>query len=547
LVVLLLLAALSTTVVDRAAAEIIGVLGMVLGYSTAAVLMLRRSRFLPPAEELPWRGLGLALLAAATGVGMFIALGEDAPVFGLADVFFLLGYAVTVVSLALLARMDPDGHPWGLTMLDVAVGAVAATAIVWDVVLEDLVHVQATTFERIGLSLYPILDVGIIIGLILVAVRRSHYRFDVRIVLLAAAMSLQVGADLLYLRDAVQAASFQDAAPRFWIFLLTSATFVAAAVVVPRRPQKREFPDREAPLWAMVWPYLLAVVLVPLHVLRVERLVSGTAEPNDATSERVILYALLLVGLLIVARQWTAIRHNRSRVERQRRDLIASVSHELRTPLTAVVGFLHVLEDDPDRFSPDEQRTMMADVSSQAKHMSRTVTDLITLARDGGATMMIRSAEAPLSAIVQSVRGETAGATLTTDVDDHLLRVDADRLEQAVEQLLLNAGKYGGGRVHLRAGVKGGTLTIEVHDDGVGIPTRYLSAIWNQFDRGPRRLDSTNPGLGIGLAIVRAIAAAHGGTAAYRRSGLLGGACFSIVIPANTRTGAPWIRELSAR
>jgi signal transduction histidine kinase len=282
-------------------------------------------------------------------------------------------------------------------------------------------------------------------------------------------------------------------------------------------------------------------------VVRVEDLLTGSMEPTDAASERVILYALLLVGVLIVVRQWIAIRHNRSRVETQRRELIASVSHELRTPLTAVVGFLQVLEEDPDAFTPDEQEAMMAEVSIQAKQMSRTVTDLITLARDGGATLMIRSAEASLSDIVRSATGETFGATLTTDIDDHLLRVDADRVEQAVEQLLFNAGKYGGGRVHLRAGVKGGTLTIEVHDDGVGIPTRYLSSIWNQFDRGPRRLDSTNPGLGIGLAIVRAIAVAHDGTAVYRRSELLGGSCFSIVIPANAHTGAPWIRELSPR
>jgi signal transduction histidine kinase len=360
-------------------------------------------------------------------------------------------------------------------------------------------------------------------------------------------MLLQIGADLLFLRDGVQAVNFQEAEPRLWMFLLASAAFVAAAMNVSRVPAKKEFPDRETPLWSMMWPYLLASTLVPLHVIRVERLMDVDATARDATSERIILYALLLVGLLIVLRQMVAIRHNRSQVDRQRRELISSVSHELRTPLTAVVGFLQVLEEDPDGFTPEERAEMMREVSLQAKHMSRTVTDLITLARDGGATMVVRTEEASLEAILASAVHEAFGLSLTTDVDDHVLHVDADRLDQAVGHLIDNARKYGGDRAHVRAAVKGGTLTIEVHDNGPGIPTKHLATVWNQFDRGARRLDSTNPGLGIGLAIVRAVAVAHGGTAEYRPSELLGGACFSISVPANSRTGAPWIRELTSR
>jgi signal transduction histidine kinase len=248
-----------------------------------------------------------------------------------------------------------------------------------------------------------------------------------------------------------------------------------------------------------------------------------------------------------VFRQWVAIRHNRVRVERQRRDLISSVSHELRTPLTAVVGFLQVLEEDPDAFDAEERQVMMEEVSNQARHMSRTVTDLITLARDGGATMMVRASESSLASIVERASEGVFGMTFTADVEDHTVRVDAERLDQAIGHLLSNARKYGGNRIHLRARVQGGTLAIDVHDDGAGVPTRHQSSVWNQFDRGARRLDSTSPGIGIGLAIVRAVAVAHGGTATYRRSEMLGGACFSIVIPANTRSGAPWIRELTSR
>lgn len=546
LIVLLVVGAVVSVFAERAVAETIGVLGLIIGHGTAGVLILRRARDLPRRDRQLWTVLATALIVAASGILTVALIGVEAPVFGTTDVFFLLAYLMMLTALVLLVRLDPGGHPPGLTMLDVTVGAVAAAAIVWDVVLEDLVHVEVTPFERVGLSLYPILDVAIIVGLCVVALRRSHYRFDLRLVLLAVGMLLQVGGDLTYLRSGAQATNFAETDPAFWLFLLASAAFLATAMNVSRAPAKKQFPDRDTSLAVVVWPYLLASILIPLHVVRVEALIDGSPAA-DPTGERVILYALLLVGVLVIGRQFLAIRFNRTRIEQQRRELISSVSHELRTPLTAVVGFLQVLEGDPDSFTRTEQESMMREVSHQAKHMSRTVTDLITLARDGGATLAIRSAEASLASIVESAAFEAQGAAFTSDVDEHVLRVDSDRLDQAVGHLIANARKYGGTRIHLRAGVKGGTLTIEVHDDGPGIPTKFVATIWNQFDRGARRLDSTNPGLGIGLAIVRAVAVAHGGTAEYRQSELLGGSCFTIVVPANARTGAPWIRELSTR
>lgn len=552
LAIVIFVAGVVAELAPRATAEVVGALAMIVGFGTAGILMYRRSATLPDIERRPWRVMASALLLAATGLLVFATmLPGDPPVFGPVDVLFLTVYAVLIVALAMLAKMHAEGPPWGLTLLDMGVATVAATAIVWELVLADITAVQAPTWERVGLSLYPILDVGIIVGLCLVAMRRSHFRFDLRLLLVAGAMGTQVLADLLYLRDGVTAANFTDAQPRFGLFATTAALVLVAAAYIDRPAGRKEFPERDTPLWAIVWPYLLAGALVPVHILRVNGLLDEVATtgvlPRDTTGERVVLYALLAVGVLVMFRQLAAIKYNRSRVEQQRRELISSVSHELRTPLTAVVGFLQVLDEDPDAFTPSEQESMMSEVSNQAKHMSRTVTDLITLARDGGANLMIRSSEASLSEIVDSAGGEAHGVVFTADVDDHTLHVDAGRLEQAIGHLLSNARKYGGDRIHLRAGVQGGTLSIEVHDDGPGIPTKYLSSIWNQFDRGERRLDSTNPGLGIGLAIVRAVAVAHGGTADYRRSELLGGACFAITMPANIRSGAPWIRELTAR
>lgn len=79
--------------------------------------------------------------------------------------------------------------------------------------------------------------------------------------------------------------------------------------------------------------------------------------------------------------------------------------------------------------------------------------------------------------------------------------------------------------------MQGENLVIEVHDDGPAVPTRYELTIWNRFERGPRKLDSRVPGSGNGLAIAAKVARAHGGAAGYRRSEILGGACFFLSMP----------------
>jgi len=72
---------------------------------------------------------------------------------------------------------------------------------------------------------------------------------------------------------------------------------------------------------------------------------------------------------------------------------------------------------------------------------------------------------------------------------------------------------------------------LEIHDDGPGVPRRHEVRVWERFERGPNRLNAAVPGSGIGLAIVEAIAKSHGGSAEYRLSDELGGACFSVTLP----------------
>ena len=224
-------------------------------------------------------------------------------------------------------------------------------------------------------------------------------------------------------------------------------------------------------------------------------------------------------------------------VEAERRSLIASVSHELRTPLTSLIGFLSLLEDGD--LEEHDRAEMTSIAVSQANHMGRMVTDIVMLARDTPHLLALDKRLVDAEAFVESLLATMDGgrSSIETDVEpDLMLALDTARVSQIATNLLSNAGRYGGERVLLV--VKGvaqrNTLAIEVHDDGSGVEKRHQRKIWDRFERGQNQLNAAVPGTGLGLTIVVMIAKAHGGSAAYRTSERLGGACFSVHLPSST-------------
>lgn len=530
LILLLLIAAFFVSAVPESG-ETIGSLGMVIGFIAAGSLTIRRSRALDPRERAAWAFFGSALLVAALGVlvvGGLTEMGVVLPAFGVTDTFFIAGYVMLIISLYRLARSDGDGRSWLPTILDALVGAIALFALVWSGFFHELFATLegAPSWELAIASSYPILDMAALIGLIILAIRRSHFRMDVRIIFLAVGFGAQVVADFSYLSSGV-GKTFAEAEPKFVLFLVTAACYLVTAALIDRPPLKREFPEDEAPLWAFVWPYLLAAALLATHVGRYRSL-------NPGEAELLMLDAMVIIGIVVFLRQVLMIHRNRVRVEKQRTELVASVSHELRTPLTAMVGYLALLDDHGDEFPEDARREMISEATGQSKHMARLVSDLVMLARGDHRHLPLEIDEVSLSSIMTAaLRGVDPESTKIEEelIRDANVRVDADRLQQALANMLSNAVRYGGDRALVSARVEGEDLIIEVHDNGDGVPTRYEAAIWQRFERGAHRLNAMTPGLGIGLAIVSAVAVSHGGKASYRTSERLGGACFSLVIP----------------
>lgn len=530
MVVLLLLAAAVAWLVPDVA-PYVGTFGLAIGVSTASILLYRRAATLDEAERSAWRmvAYGLAMLAAGViTVGVLATAGFDVPSFGPLDIFFLGAYGFMIAALYRLARLDSGGREWGLTLLDAAVAGIALSALVWNAFFEDLVTAvsRGPEWEAAIAVFYPVVDIAAVVGMVILIIRRSHYHYDRRLVFFALGGTAQVLADFIYLNESV-GEQFSGVEPA-WSVLLIAATFMmVTAATVDQVPKKREFPEGPTPVWALVWPYLMAALLLGVHFQNYRRL-------SPDPSEIFLLDAVIMIGVVLLLRQVFVIYRDRKRVERKRSELVASVSHELRTPLTGMVGFLSLLDETPDEFPADMRQEMIAEASGQARHMSRLVADLLLLARDDTSSIALTIEQVNALPIALSVLRtvNTGKVTVEDELDiDVRVEVDPDRVRQALSNLISNAVRYGGDECLVVGWVENDGLLFEVHDNGSGVPTRYQDRIWAHFERGAHRLDANSPGLGIGLSVVQAVAEGHGGQASYRTSERLGGACFKISLP----------------
>jgi signal transduction histidine kinase len=211
------------------------------------------------------------------------------------------------------------------------------------------------------------------------------------------------------------------------------------------------------------------------------------------------------------------------------RAFVSDASHELRTPITIVRGHLELLGDDPD-----ERRDTVALVTDELDRMTRFVEDLLTLARAETADFVRREA-LDLDVLTEELMAKVAGlADRDWQFDgtgNGVVVADRQRLTQAVMSLAQNAVEHTapGDRIALGSALADGQARLWVADSGPGVAPADRDRIFERFARagGSRR---RSDGAGLGLAIVRAIAEAHGGRVELdSRPGH--GAQFTLVIP----------------
>ncbi len=200
------------------------------------------------------------------------------------------------------------------------------------------------------------------------------------------------------------------------------------------------------------------------------------------------------------------------------RDFVADASHELRTPLTVIRGQIELLCD-VDRPSPEELRRVESLLQAEVVRMDRLIDDLLLLA-ELEQDDFLQTEPVELPAFVEELWGSTVLLAerrfRVSAVPAGSVTADPDRLAQALRNLLTNAIKHTAapdGRVELSvASGAAGHVSFAIEDDGPGIPPGERERIFERFHRTDPSRDRASGGAGLGLAIVRAIAEAHGGS-----------------------------------
>lgn len=225
--------------------------------------------------------------------------------------------------------------------------------------------------------------------------------------------------------------------------------------------------------------------------------------------------------------------------ERLRNSLLSAISHDLRTPLAALVGLAETLVMTRPALPPAQQEVAQA-IRDSALRMNALVGNLLDMARIEAGAVQFDRAWQPLEEVVGSALAACAPALAGRPVqvrladDLPLLELDSVLFERVLVNLLENAAKYtpAGSPIEISAVTRPETVRILVDDRGPGLPPGREEALFEKFERGAK--ESTTPGVGLGLAIARAIVQAHGGTirAENRLDGdRVAGARFTIELP----------------
>ena len=198
-------------------------------------------------------------------------------------------------------------------------------------------------------------------------------------------------------------------------------------------------------------------------------------------------------------------------IETLKNDFIANVSHEIRTPLTSIRGYSEALLDGA-LSNPELAQKFLGVISTQADRLSRMVNDLLELSRLESGTVALIRTEIDLGKQIDRLREIFSGRLLERNIDlvcdffiPFVYSSDESLMDLVLTNLLDNAIKYShiGGTIRVKAERTDSGTTIQVKDEGVGIPREDMSRIFERFYRVDRARSSSVGGTGLGLSIVR--------------------------------------------
>jgi PAS domain S-box-containing protein len=275
----------------------------------------------------------------------------------------------------------------------------------------------------------------------------------------------------------------------------------------------------------------LSLTVSPIRDLE-GRIIGASKVARDVTEQKKVLAAL-------------------EEADRSKGDFLALLAHELRNPLAPLCTGLEVIRLASG--DPDTMAKSWAMMNRQLSHMVRLIDDLLDVARIGRAKLELRRSRVLLADVVSSAVEtarpaiEEAGHELTISLPKESVHLDADltRLAQVFGNLLNNSAKFTerGGQIWLTATRHGDRVSVAVRDTGVGIPAQLLPTVFDMFSQADRSLERSTGGLGIGLALVKGLVEAHGGTVEAESRGSGKGSTFTVRLPILEARTEPSLEE----
>jgi signal transduction histidine kinase len=224
--------------------------------------------------------------------------------------------------------------------------------------------------------------------------------------------------------------------------------------------------------------------------------------------------------------------------DRRKDEFLSTLSHELRGPLSAVSMAAKLLETSPGHAAQGIRLGQL--ISRQTTHMSRMVEDLLDVSRVSRGLVSIERSAVDMREVVDAAfeqhapparaKGQTLIQPQPQSQQDCTVDGDRTRLIQIVANLLGNAIRYtpDGGRIEVDMRADGGWLRLRVSDNGIGIPAALMPHLFDLYTQAERSSDSKNSGLGLGLALVKSLVEAHGGTVTASSGGAGCGSQFEV-------------------
>jgi signal transduction histidine kinase len=253
-----------------------------------------------------------------------------------------------------------------------------------------------------------------------------------------------------------------------------------------------------------------------------------------------VLLVVIVAGLVVTYR----LVRRESEMARLKSDFVANVSHDLKTPLSVIRMYGETLEMDRVR---DEaaRREYYRVITRESERLSRLIDNVLDFSRIEGGRRRYERVPTAVEPIVRDVvdafaypltrQGFKVEVSVAPDLPE--VPLDADAVGQALANLVDNAIKYSADRktVRVDAAVNDGELVLAVADEGIGIPRAEQERIFEKFYRVGRSETQGRRGSGVGLALVRHVAEAHGGRVIVE-SGPGEGSRFTIRIPLTEKT-----------